>query len=202
MTNESWRLFIAIELPHEILKAIVQIQTGLKKEIPDRAVRWTRPEGIHLTLKFLGDVRPGQLDALKAGLSQAVSGHSRIELGIRGLGCFPNLARPRVLWLGVLGDIEALRALQADVEQTIAPLGFPTEERGFSPHLTLARTPQEARRDELAQIGEIVQKRDVEQLISWQVKAISLMRSHLKPDGAQYTCVSDAALGTPPAREP
>ena len=194
MTNETWRLFIAIELSPDVLKAIAQVQTELKRSIPDRAVRWTRPEGIHLTLKFLGDVRVGQLDDIKAALPHAAAGRSTFDLEIQGLGCFPNLARPRVLWLGITGDTKSLRTLQSNVESTIAPLGFPTEERGFNPHLTLARTSQGASRDDVAKIGKIVQERDRGHHISWQVESISLMRSQLKPDGAQYRQLTEIAL--------
>lgn len=192
--NDTQRLFIAIELPANVLKTIAQVQADLKRVVPERAVRWTRPEGIHLTLKFLGDVRASQLDEIKAALAQA-AGHASFGLSVQGLGCFPNLARPRVLWVGVTGDIKSLRALQADVEKNIAPLGFPAEERGFSPHLTLARTSQGAGRDETALIGKVVQDRDVGQLVSWQVDAVSLMRSQLKPDGAQYTQIAEVSLG-------
>ncbi len=192
--NETWRLFIAIELPANVLKTISQVQADLKKAIPDRAVRWTRPEGIHLTLKFLGDVRTSQLDSVKSGLDQAMVEHSVFDLSVQGAGCFPNLARPRVVWVGVAGDIRSLHALQASVEQMIAPLGFPTEDRGFSPHLTLGRTSQNASRDDIALIGKVVQDRDIGQLVSWQVNTASLMRSQLKPDGAQYTRVSEVKL--------
>lgn len=194
--NETWRLFIAVELPANVLKAISQVQADLKRAIPERAVRWTRPEAIHLTLKFLGDASTSQLDAIRAGLAQAVARHATFEMSIQGLGCFPNLARPRVLWVGVTGDTQSLRSLQASVEHAIAPLGFPTEERGFNPHLTLGRTSQGASRDDTALIGKVAQERDLGQLVSWQVDSVSLMRSQLKPDGAQYSQVAEVKLGT------
>jgi 2'-5' RNA ligase len=192
--NETWRLFIAIELPDHVLKTITQVQADLKRAIPERAVRWTRPEGIHLTLKFLGDVRISQIEEIKTALAQATVGHAAFELGIQGLGCFPNLARPRVLWVGVTGDTKSLRTLQAGVEHTISPLGFPAEDRGFSPHLTLARAARSASRDDAVLVGKIVQERDVGQLVSWQVGSVSLMRSQLKPNGAQYTQVTEVRL--------
>lgn len=192
--NETWRLFIAVELPANVLQTISQVQANLKRAIPDRAVRWTRPEGIHLTLKFLGDARTSQLDAIKEGLAQAATGYAAFELSIQGLGCFPNLIRPRVLWVGVTGDTQSLSALQVAVEENIAPLGFPAEERGFSPHLTLGRTSQGASRDDTELIGQIVKERDVGQLVSWQVDSVSLMRSQLKSDGARYTQMAEVSL--------
>lgn len=194
--NESWRLFIALELPPDVLKAITRLQDDLKRAIPARAARWVRPEGIHLTLKFLGDVRADRLDELKAAMAEAVTGHPGFELSLEGLGCFPNAERPRVLWVGVTGEIGPLRSLQSDVEKTITPLGFPAEERGFSPHLTLARTARGANREDAAQIGQISIEHDVGLLASWRVRSVSLMRSTLKPDGAEYTQVAESALGS------
>ena len=106
--SESWRLFIALELPPNVLKAVAQAQTDLKRFIPSQAARWVRPESVHLTLKFLGDAPVGQVEDLKIALVEATAGHSGFELGIQGLGCFPNARRPRVLWLGITGDLKQL----------------------------------------------------------------------------------------------
>ena len=194
--SEDWRLFIALELPPDVLKAIGRVQNDLKSALGSRSLRWTRPEGIHLTLKFLGDVPTGQIDAIKAGMAQAASAGRPFELRALGLGCFPNLDRPRVLWAGLTGEIEPLRALQAAVEQQIAPLGFPAEARGFSPHLTLARTAQSAGRAEISAIGQAAASRARVEIAAWRVSTLSLMRSQLKPDGAAYTRVAGVELGT------
>jgi 2'-5' RNA ligase len=196
VVNESWRLFIAIELPPNVLKAITQVQDDLKQAVPEHAIRWTRPEGIHLTLKFLGDVQTKHLNDLKTALSQIAAEHTVLELGIEGLGCFPNYARPRVLWVGLIGDTRSLQSLQTTVERYIAPLGFPTEKRGFKPHLTLGRTARSANRGDVTKIGGITQEHDIGHLTAWQVKSLSLMRSHLKPTGAQYTQIAEATLNT------
>jgi len=192
--NESWRLFIATELPPNVLKTITQVQTDLKQAIPERTVRWTHPEGIHLTLKFLGDVHTKQLDDLKNALSQVAAEHAALEMGVEGLGCFPNYARPRVLWVGLTGDTKSLQALQAAVERYIAPLGFPIEKRGFKPHLTLGRTARNAKPGDVTKIGEVAQEQDIGHLTVWRVESLSLMRSHLKPTGAQYTQIAEATL--------
>lgn len=194
--SETWRLFIAAELPEDVLKVIGRVQTDLKRTLGTRSLRWTRPEGIHLTLKFLGDTPSGRVDDLKAGLLKAVSGRKPFTLRVGGLGCFPNLDRPRVLWIGLSGDLPDLRFLQSAVEETIAPLGFPTEARAFSPHLTLARTAQGASRPEIAAIGSAVSGYDRSPLAEWRVGGISLIRSHLKPDGAVYTPIAAAELGS------
>lgn len=195
MTGDAWRLFIAVELPEDTLRGIGRLQDKLKSAIGGRAARWTRPEGIHLTLKFLGDVAPGRAAEIEAGMKAAAATAQPFELRARGLGCFPNLERPRVLWVGLAGEVEALRALQGGVEERIAPMGFPTEERGFSPHLTLARTAQGATRDEAAAIGMAAKTHATFELGAWQVTEINLMRSQLKADGALYTRVGGAALG-------
>ncbi len=189
-----WRLFVALELPSDVLHALEKLQADLRRHIPGRAVRWVRPEGIHLTLKFLGDVPCDQVGELQTALDQAVAGRHRFSLNVEGLSCFPNMNRPRVLWVGVTGALKPLLALQQGVEEHIAPLGFSTEERSFSPHLTLARTGQRASRDEMAALGEAVQKYTIGQIASWEVQTVSLMRSYLKPDGATYTQVYTVAL--------
>jgi 2'-5' RNA ligase len=193
--SDTWRLFIALELPENVLRAIGRLQADLKKTTAPRAARWTRPEGIHLTLKFLGDVPAARADELGSALREAASRGQPFDLQAQGLGCFPNLARPRVLWLGLAGDLGKLRALQADVEERTARLGFAAEERGFSPHLTLARTAQAASRTEAAAIGAAASQHDPGLVAAWRVSALSLMRSHLRPDGAVYQQVMEEALG-------
>src|SRR5258706_13368947 len=102
--GEMWRLFIAIELPADVLATLRQTQDQLKQIISARAAKWVRPEGIHLTLKFLGDVPASRVGALMDGVEKAVEGHDKFEVSRHGLGCFPNVQRPRVLWVGVGGE--------------------------------------------------------------------------------------------------
>lgn len=192
--SETWRLFIALELPPDVSKTIEQTQSDLKRLVPSRAARWVRLEGIHLTLKFLGDVPVGQVDDLNSALVEAASRHRTFELSMQGMGCFPDAKRPRVLWLGVTGDMPQLRALQADVEKHISPLGYPPESRRFSPHLTLARADRRASREDLARLGKLSEDHDPGHLISWRVDTVSLMRSQLKPSGAVYTQIGHTTL--------
>lgn len=191
--SEMWRLFIALELPPPILQSVSRVQNDLKRKIPERAAKWVRPDGIHLTLKFLGDVPTNQMDAIRTSLADAVEGHAPFFIGIQGLGCFPHTRQPRVLWLGLVGEVQKLAALQQSVEQQIAPLGYPTEERGFHPHLTLARANRDAPRQDLAALGRAAED-GLGQLGSWQVANVSLMRSQLRPTGAVYTQVWDISL--------
>jgi 2'-5' RNA ligase len=191
--TDAWRLFIALELPPPILRTIANVQSDLRRTIPERAARWVRPEGIHLTLKFLGDVPVEKVDDLRVKLAKAAEGHHPFMLGIQGLGCFPNLRQPRVLWLGLVGEVQELAALQESVENHIAPLGFPTEERDFHPHLTLARTARDATRQEAAALGRAAEQ-GIGQHGAWQVAEVSLIRSQLRPEGALYTEVWNVHL--------
>jgi 2'-5' RNA ligase len=194
--SESWRLFIAIELPDDILKQIARVQQQFEKQIPDRAVRWVNPAGIHLTLKFLGDVAIDRADRLKEALDQVAASHRPFSLEVNGPGCFPNTRRPRVLWLGLDGDQESLGKLQQSVEESMAGLGFDPEDRPFSPHLTLARVQRSASQDDARQVGVVAERGLEESVGRWQVAGLSLMRSQLKPSGAVYTELHRAALSS------
>ena len=191
---ENWRLFIAIELPENLIQRIARVQEQLEKQIPARAVRWVKPESIHLTLKFLGDVETTRIDSLSPALVQATASHSSFSLEVAELGCFPNTRRPRVLWLGLYGEVEPLGRLQQSVESRIVELGFEPEDRPFSPHLTLARVQRGINRDDVSKVGLAAERGLAKPVGGWQVTSLSLMRSQLKPSGAIYTEVHRATL--------
>ena len=193
--TEQLRLFIALELPQDVLDALDAVQERLRRQLPPRIVRWPRPEGIHLTLKFLGETPATQREAIAGALRQAANGHAPIALMADGLGCFPNPARPRVVWAGLRGDLAPLAALQASVETALAPLGFKREKRAFKPHLTLGRVRREASTSEARRLGDLVKRTAPGQIASWTAKSLSLMRSELRSDGARYTCLAAVALG-------
>ncbi len=191
---ESLRLFVALELPAPVLRALEAVQERLRADAASRAVRWTRPEGIHLTLKFLGDTPADDRDAIAAALREAVRGHAPLTLRAEGLGCFPNPGRPRVVWVGLTGDLAPLEALQRSVEAALEPLGFPAERRGFSPHLTLGRARREAATAEVKALGRLIAATAVGEIGAWTADSVSLMRSELRPDGARYTCLASVPL--------
>lgn len=191
---DSWRLFIAVEVPPDARRALERVQAELQREVPDHVVRWVRPEGIHVALKFLGDVPRGSIAEIQLALEEAVRGHGPFSLTAFGLGAFPNTRRPRVVWIGVEGEIRRLKALRRSVEETVSPLGYPSEDRPFEPHLTLGRVERGASRSELDLIGDLVERSEIGELASWRVEAVSLMRSELKPGGAVYTEVYRAPL--------
>jgi 2'-5' RNA ligase len=191
---EMWRLFIAITIPPDVLDSLVAVQDRLKHKTPPRTVRWVRPEGIHLTLKFLGDVPVIKRETLEKTLAKAAQDHAPFTLAATGLGVFPNLKRPRVVWIGIQQDRAALAALRDAVEEHIAPLGYPTENRPFNPHLTLGRILRDARRADIQRFAELIAHRDLTDRFTWQVNDVHLIRSELKPTGAVYTTLYDAPL--------
>jgi 2'-5' RNA ligase len=185
------RAFIAVELP-------IAIQDGLRKVINQlipstRAVRWVPPENIHLTLKFLGEVDITKTQPLQEALKREAGHCKPFEVRVEGLGAFPNTRRPRVVWTGVQAPIE-LAALVSAVEAATVPLGFPTEDRSFSPHLTIGRVSQHATPDEVTAIGTLLAKTVVGELGKTRVDSITLFRSDLRPTGAVYTAIDHAKL--------
>ena len=183
------RSFIAIELPETLKKALADLQQELEKCGAD--VRWTRPENIHLTLKFLGNIEEDKADIIAEKITGTCKGQPDFELGISGVGVFPNKRSPRVLWAGIDLNDDIL-ALQEGIEEAMAFLGFEREKRRFSPHLTLGRfrssRGKQALLDEMdAYMENIFGLMDV--------NSVLLMRSDLEQSGARYTKIAEAYLG-------
>jgi len=182
------RAFIAIQLSEELKRHIGELQVELKRRASGRTgLGWVRPEGIHLTLRFLGDIAEEQVGALGALLRAAADGMKPFALDARGLGAFPDPRAPRVIWLGLQGTPEAmasLRRLQALVEDGVAGLGFPRETRAFTAHLTLARVRDRKAGAALAKVLEANQDRTVG---SFTAASVGLIKSELRPAGAVYT---------------
>ena len=184
---EQIRTFVAIELDDSIKAGLTELQKRLKAEAPPGAVRWVRPDGIHLTLKFLGNVPASRIKEITRAIAGACRGFGPLLLSVGGLGCFPNSRRPRVLWVGVEEPTGALAKLQRAIEEALAGLGFPPEGRSFHPHLTLGRTQRRVSSGDVRRLGQLVEETEIGQLGRMEAKAISLMRSDLKPTGAVYT---------------
>jgi 2'-5' RNA ligase len=130
------RSFVALSLPDPVRAALAD----LRRAAPPRApVRWVAPESIHLTLKFLGEIEPDRLEAVKAALSSFPWNLAPFAFTLSGVGAFPGLKRPRVLWVGVTDGADRVVELAERVERALGPIGFPREDRAFSPHLTIGR---------------------------------------------------------------
>ena len=173
------RAFIAVSLAPAIGEEIANVQAALKNAQGD--IRWTRVEGMHLTLKFLGDIPQAHVEPILTTLRNALTDQSPLYVVAQGLGAFPNFKRPKVLWAGLIG--EGLAKLQEKVESALVPLGFPREERGFTPHLTLGRV-RSLRGWE--SVFAVIKKYEQVQFGSSLIDRITLYQSTLRPDGAVY----------------
>ena len=191
---ETIRAFIAIPLPHSLLERLAGLQRQLEAQVPPRSVRWVRGEGIHLTLKFLGDTPTDKLPAITQALAAVARHAPGCMFVVEGLGCFPNPRRPRVVWVGVQEPTGWLAILQDAIEEVMAPLGYPPEGRGFTPHLTLGRIRRGTSRSDAAQVGEIVTGTTVNMLAEVPADHFALIRSVLKPTGAEYTTLEEFPL--------
>ncbi|MBP7864689.1 MAG: RNA 2',3'-cyclic phosphodiesterase [Acidobacteria bacterium] len=186
------RLFIAVELPKPVEAEIARFQGELSALAP-RGVSWVKPENIHCTVKFLGEIDNGLLPALQKTLSGL-----RVPpaFGIRaaGTGVFPRWADPRVIWVGLDPLPRALAALHEYLETALEPLGFPPEERRFSPHLTLGRV-----RDTHSISRALDRLRERKDIVlgEWTATEFVLFQSVLKPSGAEYTILQRVPLGGP-----
>lgn len=176
------RAFIAIEIPDEIKKEMIGIQEQLRTTKVDAG--WPRPEGVHLTLKFLGEIPEARIPEIMDSIRTAAEGIGPFRLEVRGVGAFPNPKNARVVWIGLGGEVETLTKLQARVEDALSRIGMAREERAFTPHLTVGRIKFIRSRDRwlkaLDEMKDIV-------LPGFDAAAVSLMRSELKPSGAVYT---------------
>jgi len=191
---EQIRSFIAIKLSEEAKKGLTRLRKELERD-EHRFVKWVDPGGIHLTLKFLGNIPSKRITEITGAIEEAAQGISPFHLEISGLGAFPSLRQARVLWVGIGGEVDKLSRLQQNIDSALAVLGFANEERSFVPHLTLARIRQGASPPDRRSFGELVGSAVFEDKYHIKVEAISLMRSQLTPAGAIYTCLSAVGLG-------
>jgi 2'-5' RNA ligase len=181
-TEKKIRTFLAIELPHEIKNELGKIQKRLKPKI--EGVRWTRPEGIHLTLKFFGSVPGNDHANISNAARAAIKGVKPFSLELGTIGAFPGPTRPRVIWIGIGGQTQALIELQKILDRNFQQIGFPPEDRAFKPHLTLGRlkVPGSA-----VGFPKVLEEGKSYQAGSFLCGGLILFRSDLKPDGAVYT---------------
>lgn len=180
---EKIRTFIAVPLPDSVLAEFGKLNRQMRSL--SRDVKWVRPESIHLTLKFLGNLEPEALDRVFTAVERCFQSRwEKFSLTVGGLGAFPNFRRPRVLWVGVQGDgYEYLLRLQQQIETELAEEGFEKEKRKFSPHLTVGRVKFAGHLEEL--LKSFMEYPFPE--MNFIVERVQIMRSELKPDGAVYS---------------
>ncbi|MEA3435249.1 MAG: RNA 2',3'-cyclic phosphodiesterase [Thermodesulfobacteriota bacterium] len=188
--SDTTRAFIAIELPEEITVFIHKIQEGLRSY--GFKARWVRPENIHLTLKFLGDINKEDIKKAGDAIISAAGENASMSLGAKGIGFFPGVKRSRVIWTGIAGQKKELTDLQKTLDGKLDTVGFPKEKRPFKGHLTIARIKRkiDAMRlvDAMKEFGRFESK-------TFIADEVVLFKSELKPSGAVYTKLMSAALG-------
>jgi 2'-5' RNA ligase len=188
------RLFVALDPPEAVLRRIGAVVAGLRRTAGRAAdeVRWTAAEGLHLTLQFLGAVPEERIAGLDGAIRAAAAASHPLQLELRGAGGFPNARRPRVVWLGLAGDLAPLAALAEDLGRRLTPLGFPPEARHFTPHLTVGRSRDAHGAPGLG--GALAEAAQGEGL-AWRVGELVLFESHLEPGGARHEALLRAPLG-------
>lgn len=185
------RLFVALDLPDAVRERLRDLMTQLKTACPE--ARWVRPEGIHVTLKFIGHVDAIKADAIREKL-RTIRNERPVEVELRGIGFFPNDKRPRVAWAGVHGSAN-LAKLAADIEDAIAPLGIERESRQYSPHLTLARiNPEKVQRPHIEKLVAAATKFEDANFGSAHATEFHLYESVTKPSGAEYRIIESYAF--------
>jgi 2'-5' RNA ligase len=188
---ETIRAFIAVPVGDEIRSAVETVEEELKRIGAD--VKWVKPGNVHLTLKFLGNIRPDDVEPLKAALGEALSGEAGFEAAVAGLGTFPRgRGKPRVVWMGLEEGAERLKDLAARVDDACASLGFEHEARPFAGHLTIGRSRRGGGR--LPELAEAVTKLLFNPL-QLKVDRVNLVRSRLSPEGPTYTVLESFTLG-------
>jgi len=192
---DTVRSFIAIELPQAVRTEIGLLQNKLQTP-QQNWIKWVAPESVHLTLKFLGDIAIDRLEEIIAAMEDASSGIVPFKLKVQELGVFPNLNRIRVIWVGLTGDLEKLQILQTNIEENMEILGFPAEERKFTPHLTLGRVRFQPPSSDLQKFTRLMEITKFDCSCEIDVDAVKLMKSELTPKGAIYSKIGSIKLKT------
>jgi len=193
LSDQTIRSFIAIELPEAVKTGLQQLQTELT--LPRYSfVKCVSPEGIHLTLKFLGNISAQKVTDITGVMEQASQVVSPFQLHITEVGAFPNMRRPRVLWVGIKGEVDKLIGWQQRIDEGLVPLGFAKEARPFAPHLTLARLRENCSPGDRLHFGEMVARSNADVDYNFTVTSLNLMRSQLFPSGAVYSRLAEVKL--------
>ena len=178
------RVFLAVELSSDVRKKVSELQQQLRKTLPP--INWVRPESIHLTLKFLGYVELSTISQLLSVLKPIGKKQHVFSIDVHGLGVFPQVKHPRIFWIGLTGNTQALQELVLEIEAALEPLGFPPEEKAYHPHLTLARIKRENATVGSALLGNQVLEKD-QHLGTLTIDRFTLIQSDLDSSGARYT---------------
>lgn len=193
MTADVIRTFIAVDLPPGVLEALGQVTAQLQEKLLDTPVRWVNHQKMHLTLKFLGDISNENISMVEKILYSEAAKRQAMEIGIGGIGAFPKMRHPRVIWIGVEAPTE-LFDLRRGIEDGVARLGYNYDKYDFTPHLTLGRISRKASAQDVRKVGNVLHEFQVGFIGVARIEAVHLYRSDLRPEGAQYTCLYSAPL--------
>ena len=194
VATEKLRLFVAIPMPEAVRNEIIGIQQEMRQLVSRDAVRWTKPEQFHLTLRFLGDVPVERVAALQEAVNAVCAGAPALRLRAQGVGFFPNAQSPRVLWAGVNEDEERLADLQERIEGAVQPFAENPRPEKFAGHVTIGRV-KFLKRPEIEKLA--AHAKAVQDLLfgEWTAPEIQLIRSDLLPAGASHTVLEVFPLG-------
>jgi RNA 2',3'-cyclic 3'-phosphodiesterase len=193
MPGELIRAFIALELAEPVHQKAVDLLNKVRGDLPQGVVRWVKADGLHLTIKFLGDIPAHHIEDFAGGLRLIAAQFAPFHLRVRKVGAFPNPRKPRVVWVGMEAE-KPLTQLHHEVEALANTLGYPPEARSFSPHLTLGRVRQEASADGLWALVNWLINPPVVDLGECLANTLRLYRSELKPGGSVYTPLVEVKL--------
>ena len=185
-----WRMFCAFELPQLLRSRIQEHAQQVREAVPEAAASWSRPDNIHLTMKFFGNVDQAKFAVIPDALARVAKEFSAIGISVGGTGVFPRPSRPQVLWIGIDDRTDELAQLQKRLEDECAREGFPKEDRAFRPHLTIARIRNLNNANRLAEAHLRLAFAPVDLVLSELV----LFRSELSPKGSKYTPISRSRL--------
>jgi 2'-5' RNA ligase len=191
VSGDSVRGFVAVLLPDDVRARLAAAAAELRGRAPGLA--WVRPDNLHLTLRFLGEIGPVTLERVREAMAVAAATATPFTVALGGLGAFPSGRAPRVVWAGVVAGGEGLRTLHAALESTLVARGIPGEGRTFHAHVTLARA-----RDRRGAAGELASALgEGPSFGEVRVAALHLMRSELGPGGSRYSVLAEVPLGDP-----
>ena len=194
MRPETVRAFLAVELPLEARSALAAVVAGLDAARL-RHLRTVRPESIHLTIRFLGEVPAAQTAAIAAAVSEPAADWTPFELELGGVGAYPSPGRARVLWVGLAGDLARLIDLHGEVADVLASLGFAREARPYSPHLTVARIGDRASASDRRQAVKVLHGLEFQQGLPFSAGSVDLMKSELRREGARHYPLARISFG-------
>ncbi len=176
------RSFIAFELPESVRDALANVQKSMKGNV--EGVSWTKPGSIHLTTNFLGYIEEDLIPGVGEAVKQSMIGAAKMNMRLTGVGAFPSIYRPRVLWVGVEGDVPAMAEVKSKLDRLLQPWGFEAETRSFKPHLTIGRVKNTKN---LKRLSQTLEQAEVAEQPLFVVSRLVLYKSELFPDGARYT---------------